>query len=105
MAPIPEDMVPGAGRVDRRTDTREPGVLDVQHTFAESRSSGGSAVVLGRGLSLSIFTADLFATGDDDANRAAVAAVGRDDLDQVGLALYTDRKVVDVVLKGARLHP
>lgn len=60
---------------------------------------------LERGLALSIFTADLFATGNDHDNRAAVAAVGRDDLDLVGLALHADRKLVDKVVKGARMHP
>jgi hypothetical protein len=31
--------------------------------------------------------------------------VGRDDLDLVGLALHADRKLVDKVVKGARMHP
>jgi hypothetical protein len=60
---------------------------------------------LDRGLALSIFTADLFAIGNDHDNRAAVGAVGRDDLDLVGLALHADRKLVDKVVKGARMHP
>ncbi|MEV0365687.1 DUF2000 domain-containing protein [Nocardia fusca] len=60
---------------------------------------------LDRGLALSIFTADLFATGNDHDNRAAVGAVGRNDLDLVGLALHADRKLVDKVVKGARMHP
>ena len=59
----------------------------------------------GRELPMSIFTADLFATGNDADNRAAVAAVRTDDLDLVGLALRGPRNVVDRVLKGARMHP
>lgn len=59
---------------------------------------------IGRGLAVSIFTADLFSTGNDRANRAAVRAVGRDDLDLVGLAVHAGRNVVDKVLKGARMH-
>jgi hypothetical protein len=51
-----------------------------------------------------IFTADLFATGNDDDNRAAVAAVQAEALDLVGLALHDDRKAVDKVIKGLRLH-
>ncbi|MGW5578208.1 DUF2000 family protein [Micromonospora chokoriensis] len=60
---------------------------------------------LARGLSLSIFTAELFATGNDRDNRAAVQAVGREKLDLVGLALHAPRNVVDKVLKGATMHP
>ncbi|AKS34887.1 DUF2000 domain-containing protein [Mycolicibacterium goodii] len=60
---------------------------------------------LSRGLSPSIFTAELFSTGNDRDNRAAVRAVGREDLDLVGLAIHAGRNVVDKVLKGARMHP
>ena len=58
-----------------------------------------------RGLPLAVFTADLFATGNDEDNRAAVKAVGRDSLDLVGIALHGRRNAVDRVVKGARLHP
>jgi hypothetical protein len=58
-----------------------------------------------RGLALSVFTADLFATGNDRDNRAAVRAVRRKDLDLVGLAVYGPRNAVDKVTKGARMHP
>jgi hypothetical protein len=47
----------------------------------------------------------MFRTGNDRDNRAAVRAVGRDDLDLVGLALHGPRNGVDKVVKGARLHP
>lgn len=59
---------------------------------------------LSRGLTVSIYTHDLFATGNDAANRAAVAAVEAEDLDLVGLALHADRKQVDKVVKGLKLH-
>jgi hypothetical protein len=59
---------------------------------------------LDRGLRISIFTQDLFSTGSDRDNRAAVRAVSRDKLDLVGLALHAPRNVVDKVLKGAGLH-
>lgn len=54
---------------------------------------------------LAIFTQDLFATGHDAANRAAVAAVAADDLELVGIALHADRRVVDKVLDKLRPHP
>jgi hypothetical protein len=58
-----------------------------------------------RGLALSVFTADLFATGNDRDNRAAVRAVRSADLDLVGIAVYGPRNAVDKVTKGARMHP
>ena len=60
---------------------------------------------LGRGLPLSVFTSDLFGTGFDEANRAAVRAVPRSALDLVGLAVHGPRTGVDKVLRGARMHP
>ncbi len=59
---------------------------------------------LGRNLMMSIFTSELFATGNDVDNRAAVRAVPRDKLDLVGLAVHGQRNAVDKVLKGASLH-
>jgi hypothetical protein len=60
---------------------------------------------LARDLRVAIFTSELFSTGNDCANRAAVRAVSRDDLDLVGMAVYAGRNVVDKVLKGAYMHP
>jgi hypothetical protein len=57
-----------------------------------------------RGLPVSIYTRALFATGNDIANRATVAAVATDGLDLVGLAIHAERKDVDKVTKGLRLH-
>ena len=57
-----------------------------------------------RDLTVSIFTRDLFATGNDADNRAAVAAVAADSLDLVGLALHAERRQVDKVVKGFKLH-
>lgn len=59
---------------------------------------------LSRGLMTAVFTADLFETGHDAANREAVAAVARADLDLVGLAVRGERKAVDKVVDGLRLH-
>ncbi|WP_434600267.1 DUF2000 family protein [Streptomyces sp. A5-4] len=59
---------------------------------------------LSRSLPRAVFTSDLFSTGNDRDNRAAVRAVGKDQLDLVGLALHGPRNAVDKVLKGARMH-
>jgi hypothetical protein len=58
-----------------------------------------------RGVAMSVFTADLFATGNDRDNRAAVRAVKRSNLDLVGMAVYGPRGAVDKIVKGARMHP
>ncbi|MFG2825504.1 DUF2000 family protein [Kitasatospora sp. NPDC048365] len=60
---------------------------------------------LSRSLPLAVFTSDLFTTGNDRDNRAAVRAVPTADLDLVGLAVHGPRNAVDKVLKGARMHP
>jgi hypothetical protein len=60
---------------------------------------------LSRGLPRAVFTSDLFATGNDADNRAAVRAVTTAGLDVVGLAVYGPKNAVDKVLKGSRMHP
>ena len=51
-----------------------------------------------------IFSEELFATGHDEANRAAVQAVATDELKLVGIAFRADRKVADTIVKGLALH-
>ena len=58
-----------------------------------------------RGVELAIYTEELFVTGHDEANRAAVAAVTAEDLDLVGIALRADRKLVDKVVDKLKPHP
>ena len=60
---------------------------------------------LSRGVRPAVFTAEMFSTGHDAANRAVVAAVPRSDLDVTGLAWRCDRKDTDRITKGLRLHP
>ena len=60
---------------------------------------------LERGVTPAIYTHELFATGHDEANRAAVAAVAADELDLVGLAFRAERKTVDKIVDGLRFHP
>ena len=59
---------------------------------------------LDRGVTPAIYTSELFATGHDEANRAAVAAVAAEDLDLVGIAFRAERKVVDKVVDRLRFH-
>ena len=60
---------------------------------------------LSRGVKLAVYIRELFETGHDEANRAAVATVPADELDLVGIALRAERKVVDKVVDRLRFHP
>ncbi len=57
-----------------------------------------------RGIAISLYIEDMFATSHDEANRAAVKRYMPDAMNVVGLALRDDKKVVDKVTKGARMH-
>jgi len=58
----------------------------------------------GRGVRAHLYTKELFVTGNDVDNRAAVAAVATADLDLVGLGLHAERKEIDKIVKGLKLH-
>jgi hypothetical protein len=58
-----------------------------------------------RGVIPAIYTADLFTTNHDEANRAAVARVDAQDLDLVGIAFRAERKTVDKIVDRLRFHP
>jgi hypothetical protein len=60
---------------------------------------------MARGVTPAIYTVELFETGHDEANRAAVARVTADELDLVGIAFRAERKTVDKVVDRLRLHP
>jgi len=60
---------------------------------------------MSRDVELAVYTQELFETGHDEANRAAVAGVSADELDLVGIALRAERKVVDKVVDRLRFHP
>ncbi|HEX6354841.1 DUF2000 domain-containing protein [Actinophytocola sp.] len=81
---------------------RQP-VLVFEASASVLTAAHGKAVA--RGLPMSVFTADLFATGNDEDNRAAVRAVPRDSLDLVGLAVHGPRNAIDKIVKSARMHP
>ena len=73
-------------------------------------SADGAAIqaiyrrALERKARLSLCIEDMFATGHDVANRAAVKRCGPDAMNVVGLALREDRKTVDKITKGAKMH-
>jgi hypothetical protein len=58
-----------------------------------------------RGFDTAVYIEEMFKTGNDDDNRAAVQAVQADDLALVGVAVHGPRNALDKVLKGLSLHP
>jgi hypothetical protein len=58
-----------------------------------------------REVPLAVYTSELFDTGHDEANRAAVAAVPAADLDLVGIAFRAERRTVDKIVDRLRFHP
>ena len=74
-------------------------------TGSKETLAKSSERAVSREVALAVFTADLFTTGNDRDNRAAVRAVRRADLDLVGIAIYGPRGAVDKIIKDARMHP
>lgn len=81
---------------------RQPVLVFVADAETLRRAHGRA---LGRGMSMAIYTRELFGTGHDEANRAAVRAVPTAELDLVGIAVRGPKNAVDKTIKGARLHP
>lgn len=59
---------------------------------------------LERGVATSAYVEEMFATGFDAANRAIFAEFAPEDAKIVGIALRADKKLVDKITKGARMH-
>jgi hypothetical protein len=58
-----------------------------------------------RGTPVALYTQEMFSTGADPENRAAVRAVATEDLDIVGLALRAPHRDADAILRGLKRHP
>jgi hypothetical protein len=78
---------------------REP-VFVYGATTAELARTHQRAIT--RDLRVAVYTAPLFATADDIANRAEVAQHETAALDLVGLGLHADRKTIDKVTGGLK---
>jgi hypothetical protein len=57
-----------------------------------------------RGVETAAYIEEMFATGHDDAKRAVFAEHGPDEPNTVGIALRADKKIVDKITKGAKMH-
>lgn len=60
---------------------------------------------LDREVTASAYIEEMFATGHDAANREVFARFGPDDARLVGIALRAEKKAVDKITKGAKMHP
>jgi hypothetical protein len=58
-----------------------------------------------RDLGVAVFTEELFGTGNDEDNRAAVRAMPGEKLALTGLAVHGRRGDVDKAVRGLTLHP
>jgi hypothetical protein len=58
-----------------------------------------------REVPVAIYTAEMFTTGNDADNRAAVRAVPAAQLNLVGLGVRAGHRDVDAIVRGARRHP
>jgi hypothetical protein len=59
---------------------------------------------LARNVTPAVYTEDMFSTTHDAANREAVRAVARTDLNLVGIAMRAERKVIDKIVDGLKFH-
>jgi hypothetical protein len=81
---------------------RQP-VLVYSATAAELAGVHGRA--LARQLDVAVYIEQMFKTGNDADNRAAVLAADPAALGLAGLAVYGPKSPMDKVLKGLELHP
>jgi hypothetical protein len=58
-----------------------------------------------RGVTIAIYTREMFSTGNDQDNRAAVRAVPTAELDLVGIGVRAPHRDADAVLRGLARHP
>lgn len=61
--------------------------------------------VLERGVRCALYIDAMFATGHDAANRSVFAEHAPGSVAIAGIALREERKLVDKITKGARMHP
>jgi hypothetical protein len=68
---------------------------EIQRTYSRAMS---------RDANLAIYIEEMFKTGHDAANRAAVSLHKSESLNLVGIAMREDKKIVDKITKGLKLH-
>lgn len=59
---------------------------------------------LERGVTSSLYIEEMFSTGHDAANRTVFAEFSPEDAKVVGIAVRAEKKLVDKIVKGAKMH-
>ena len=80
---------------------REP-VLVFSSNWQQIRKAYDRA--MRRNVRLAIYTVESFGIGHITANQAMLKAAASDSLNLAGIAMHDDKKTVDKILKGMRLH-
>ncbi|MGI9410533.1 MAG: DUF2000 family protein [Hyphomicrobiaceae bacterium] len=97
------------GEAYEDADGNAYGALLIQPVIVLGTNAEGIRKIYGRAMSrnvrMSIYIEDMFKTGNDIDNRATVKQHASADLNLVGLALRDDKKIVDKITKGAKMHP
>ncbi|WP_429808554.1 DUF2000 family protein [Ensifer sp. B1-9] len=97
---IGEDYRDGAGNVYNALSVQPIIVL-----AADGKTLGNiQRRAIERDVRASIYVDAMFATGHDSANRAVFAETSPDDAAVAGIAIHADKKLVDKITKGAKLH-
>ncbi len=96
----------GAPYEDAAGNTYNPLFIQPVIVLAADKNAIGAIYrrAMERGVRLSLYIEEMFATGHDAANRAAVRQFAPEALNIVGLALREEKKAVDKITKGARMH-
>ncbi|MBB3234907.1 DUF2000 family protein [Phyllobacterium endophyticum] len=92
---------------DRAENVYNP--LSIQPVIMLAADQGTLSTIhrrsLERGVRTCLYIEEMFSTGHDAANRAVFAQFAPDDAKVVGIAMRADKKLVDKITKGARMHP
>jgi hypothetical protein len=75
------------------------------HRASAEQLQGVRRSAAGRGVPLALDTTEMFGTGHDADNRAAVAAVPTERLDIVGVGLRAPHRDANALLRGLERHP
>ena len=102
----PKPGLVGEPYEDAAGNTYNP--LLIQPTIVLSADRETLRAIYGRAMErrvrFSLYIEDMFTTGHDAANRAVVKQYAPEAMNVVGLALREDKKIVDKITKGARMH-
>jgi hypothetical protein len=92
---------------DRAENVYNP--LSIQPVIMLAADQGTLSTIhrrsLERGVRTCLYIEEMFSTGHDAANRAVFAQFAPDDAKVVGIAMRAEKKLVDKITKGARMHP